>query len=267
MISTALITLSEPGLRVASRLAPAFARSQIFVHEGIVVPEGAISFPAIIRLTAEIFRSYRQLIYIVPCGVVVRAIAPLVQHKLSDPAVVVVDVGGRWAVSLLSGHEGGANELAVAVGNAIGAEPVISTTTEAVKRYIVGVGCRRGTSEETLVAAIREGVAKAGIAMEEVRYLASAELKSDEEGLLAAAERLRIPLRFVAADEIATTSKAFCHSDFVEDKVKLPAVAEPSALLAGRRTSLILPKTIIRGTTIAVAQENCMSLASGPAAS
>ena len=50
---------------------------------------------------------YDGLVYIAPCGVVVRAIAPFLEHKTKDPAVVVVDVGGRWAVSLLSGHEGG----------------------------------------------------------------------------------------------------------------------------------------------------------------
>ncbi len=48
--------------------------------------------------------------------------------------MVVVDVGARWAISLLSGHEGGANDLAVAVGNILAAEPVISTTSEALKK-------------------------------------------------------------------------------------------------------------------------------------
>jgi len=267
MNKTAIITLSEPGFRVAKQLAPAFPSAEIFLHESIPAPEGsATPFPAIIKLTAEIFHSFRELVYIAPCGVVVRAIAPLIQHKLSDPAVVALDVGGRWAVSLLSGHEGGANSLAITVANTLGAEPVISTTTEAVKRFIIGIGCRRGTSAETLIAAIREGASLANISLEEIRYLASAELKADETGLLEASAQLGIPLRFLAAEEILSTTKAFRHSDFVANKVKLPAVAEPSALLAGRRTSLILPKTIIRGTTIAIARENCLSLASAPAA-
>ena len=55
----------------------------------------------------------RGLVYVVPVGVAVRAIAPLIRHKTTDPAVVAVNVGGRWAVSLLSGHEGGANQLAI----------------------------------------------------------------------------------------------------------------------------------------------------------
>ena len=57
-------------------------------------------------------------------------------------------------ISLVSGHEGGANDLALRLANLIGAEPVISTSSEALKRIIVGVGCRRGTCAEWIMAAI-----------------------------------------------------------------------------------------------------------------
>ena len=113
-------------------------------------------FTKIADLTASLFPVCRGLVYAAPCGVVVRAIAPLIQSKFEDPAVVVLDAGGRWAVSLLSGHEGGANALAIRVANLLGAEPVITTTTEALKSVIVGIGCRRGTPAERIVAAIRE---------------------------------------------------------------------------------------------------------------
>ena len=71
-----------------------------------------------------------------------------------------------------------------------------------------------------------------------------------------AARELGLSLRFINASEILSTTKTFRHSQFVADKIKLPAVAEPSALLAGRRTQLILPKTIIHGVTVAIAREN-----------
>jgi len=161
-------------------------------------------------------------------------------------------------VSLLSGHEGGANALALEVANALGAEPVISTTTEAVKTLIVGVGCRRGAKAESISGAIRQALEKVEANLVDVRILASAELKSDEAGLLQAALELGLSLRFIPADEILSTAKRFRSSSFVAEKVKLPAVAEPSALLAGRRTQLILPKTIINGVTVAVARENCL---------
>lgn len=256
-MNTAIITLSETGAAVARRLAAKLGDCDIYLHECAQALAGETSFPAVVALTAEIFGSYRNLIYIAPCGVVVRAIAPLVCHKLSDPAVVVLDVGARWAVSLLSGHEGGANDLALAVGNALHAEPVISTTTEAEKSVIVGIGCRRGTPADTLVAVIHEGLAMAGVSLQEVRYVASAQLKSDEAGLLDACARLGIPLRFIAEDAIRACTRDFDTSSFVSNNVNLPAVAEPSALLAGTKTSCILNKTIIRGATIAIARENC----------
>ena len=58
------------------------------------------------------------------------SVAPLLQGKDRDPAVVVVDEGGRFAVSLLSGHLGGANELARRVAEALGGTPVITTATD-----------------------------------------------------------------------------------------------------------------------------------------
>lgn len=257
-MSTAIITLCDQGARVAWALAEKLGDTHVYVHECVAEPLEARRFSAVVKLTEQIFGEYKRLVYIAPCGVVVRAIAPLIRHKLSDPAVVVVDVGGRYAVSLLSGHEGGANQLALEVANALGAEPVISTTTEAVKKLTVGVGCRRGAKAEEIAGAIQQALAQVNANIADVRFLASADLKADEAGLLQAAQQLNLPLRFIRADEILSTVKQFSHSQFVADKVNLPAVAEPSALLAGRRTKLILPKTIINGITVAIAQENSL---------
>jgi len=171
----------------------------------------------------------------------------------------VTDLHGRWMISLLSGHEGGANDCALRLANLIGAEPVITTSSEALKRVIVGIGCRRGTAAERIMAAITEGLHLAGCQIEQVRLLASVDLKADEAGLLEAARALGLPLRIISSDEIRNTAHRFNHSDFVQAKVSLPAVAEPAALLAGRRTQLLLPKTILQGVTIAVAQEDYLS--------
>ena len=152
----------------------------MFLHAGVTELPQARRFDRLAELTHEIFPVYQGLVYIAPTGAVVRAIAPCLRHKTVDPAVVAVDVGGRWAVSLLSGHEGGANELAMAVANILGAEPVISTTTEAVKDLIVGVGCRRGAAAGAIVAAIREALSLAGCELARVRLLASADIKADE---------------------------------------------------------------------------------------
>jgi cobalt-precorrin 5A hydrolase len=259
-MNRAAISLSNEGSRIAAKLAAAWEACDVFLHAGVAELPQARRFDRLAELSREIFPVYRRLVYIAPIGAVVRAIAPCLRHKTADPAVVAVDVGGRWAVSLLSGHEGGANELAIEVANVLDAEAVISTTTEAVKDLIVGVGCRRGTAGGTIVVAIREALTMARCDLARVRLLASAEIKADEPGLWAAARELGLPLRLVAAEEIRNTVRAFEHSDFVQDKVDLPAVAEPAALLAGRRTRLVLPKQILHGLTVAIARESCMSL-------
>jgi cobalt-precorrin 5A hydrolase len=257
----AVVTLSAGGARLARRLGDC----RLYVHEAVKGRLRAERFDSALTLTRRLFGEVRKLVFVAPCGVAVRAIAPLIRYKRTDPAVVVVDVGGRYAVSLLSGHEGGANALALQVANRLGAEPVVTTTTEAAKDLIVGVGCRRGAAAEPIVAAVRQALRAARVRLDRVRWLASASLKADECGLIQAATALGVGLRLVAADEICSTVKRFHASAFVTARVGLPAVAEPAALLAGRRTRLLLPKTVFQGVTVAIARENCSSSASGPA--
>lgn len=80
--------------------------------------------------TEEHFRSDDLIIYVGSCGIAVRAIAPFVAHKTEDPAVLVVDETGKFAVSLLSGHIGGANAWCSFIAEKIGAIPVITTATD-----------------------------------------------------------------------------------------------------------------------------------------
>jgi cobalt-precorrin 5A hydrolase len=260
-VKIALISLSNYGARLAAQLAARWEPCDVFLHRSVTELPEARRFERLLDLTHDLFPLYQGLVYMAPAGAVVRAVAPCIQDKRTDPAVVMVDAGGRWAVSLLSGHEGGANELALAVANILGAEPVVSTTTEAVKDLIVGVGCRRGTSADAIVTALREALALADCEAGRVRLLASADIKAGEPGLLEAARQLGWPLRLIPAEEIRHTVRAFEHFDSVQQKVDLPAVAEPAALLAGRRTQLILPRQVLHGITVAIARENCTSLA------
>ncbi|MEU9241837.1 precorrin-3B C(17)-methyltransferase [Streptomyces sp. NPDC048385] len=78
------------------------------------------------------FAECEQLVCFLATGAVVRLIAPLLGAKATDPGVVCVDEGGRFAVSLVGGHGGGANELARAVGESLAAQPVVTTATDAV---------------------------------------------------------------------------------------------------------------------------------------
>ncbi len=265
-MKVALITLSNEGAHVAKRLSQSIPDADMFFHADVDAGFDVKRFDSIMALTRELFDEYGGLIFIAPSGVVVRAIAPNIRHKTSDPAVVALDVGARYAVSLLSGHEGGANDLALAASNIIGAEPIITTTSEALKTAIVGVGCRRGTSLERILEALERALAKASVFLEEVRLLASVDIKANEEGLLQAASELGLPLRFIPAEEVRSSIREFERSEFVEEKVNLPAVAEAAALLAGRRTRLVLPKTAFGGVTVAIARESCLWSESGPEA-
>ena len=80
--------------------------------------------------TAQHFAADDALVYVGATGIAVRAIAPYVRDKFSDPAVVSVDEAGAFAVPLLSGHVGGANELARAIASALGGQAVVSTATD-----------------------------------------------------------------------------------------------------------------------------------------
>jgi cobalt-precorrin 5A hydrolase len=263
-MKVALISLSEEGFRLLQRLQPHFHDAPLFLHEKVRADLPGQRFGQALLLIKELFDHYQGLILVMPTGVAVRAVAPLIRHKTKDPAVVVVDAGGRYAISLLSGHEGGANDLAVAVGNILGAEPVVTTTTEALKPIIVGVGCRRGAAAEKILEAVAAALKEAGVQKEEIRWLASADVKADEAGLIEAARILGVPLRLVDGEEIRLSVKPFAHSAFVQEKVNVPAVAEAAALLAGRRTRLILSKKIFQGVTVALARENFLWSASAP---
>lgn len=81
--------------------------------------------------TARSFAKSDALVYVGAVGIAVRAIAPYIRSKTTDPAVVVVDECGHFAVSLLSGHLGGANDLTRRIAAVCGAVPVITTATDA----------------------------------------------------------------------------------------------------------------------------------------
>lgn len=89
------------------------------------------------ELIGLLFAQVDGLIFIGACGIAVRAIAPYIKSKETDPAVVVVDERAQFAISLLSGHIGGANTLTKIVAQAIGATPVITTATDSYNQFAV----------------------------------------------------------------------------------------------------------------------------------
>lgn len=90
----------------------------------------------------EQFQCADGLIFVGATGIAVRTIAPFVRDKMTDPAVVTVDEKLEYSISLLSGHVGGANELARTVARMTGAAPVITTATDVNGRFAVDVFAR-----------------------------------------------------------------------------------------------------------------------------
>ena len=94
-------------------------------------------FERLAEFVGEIFGKYDALVFVSATGIAVRVIAAHVESKLSDPAVIVVDERGRNVISLLSGHVGGGNDLALKIAAAIGANPVITTATDVENKIAV----------------------------------------------------------------------------------------------------------------------------------
>nr|WP_203615269.1 precorrin-3B C(17)-methyltransferase [Streptomyces sp. SID13726] len=255
------------------------------------------------------FAECEQLVCFLATGAVVRLLAPLLGDKASDPGVVCVDEGGRFAVSLVGGHGGGANELAREVGELLGAEPVVTTATDAVgvpgldtlglpvegavaavsralldgepvalrdesgwplpplpvtgegaygirvtdrlvepserevvlrpPTLVVGVGTSRGASAEEVLELIEGALREAGLSVRSVAELATVDAKSEEPGIVAAAERLGVALITYPAGELAAVEVPNPSAAPLA-AVGTPSVADPAALAGGGE--LLVPK-------------------------
>lgn len=125
------------------------------------------------------------------------------------------------------------------------------------RRYVVGVGCRRGTTKEKILSALVQVAKTAGLSLLSVRGLATVALKKNEEGLKRAADALGVPLRLFSVDELREYRKRLepgtvRESVFVREKIGVGNVCELAALTAGGE-ELVVPKTVFPGITVAVA--------------
>lgn len=96
-----------------------------------------LQFTKTSALIEEIFPVVDGIIFIGACGIAVRGIAPFLHSKGSDPGVIVLDEGGNYSISLLSGHIGGGNLLCKEVAEMVGATPVITTATDVNRVFSV----------------------------------------------------------------------------------------------------------------------------------
>lgn len=119
-MNIAIVTVTHNGQEVAKRILENSRNDKLqFTHCELKNTDCGL-----------LFKNYEGIIFVCACGIAVRKIAPYIRSKVTDPAVIVIDEQGKFVISLLSGHLGGANVLAKRIAESIGAIPVITTATD-----------------------------------------------------------------------------------------------------------------------------------------
>ncbi|MGG4444717.1 cobalt-precorrin 5A hydrolase [Brevibacillus fortis] len=144
----AIVAITKHGVEMARDLAQKFPGTDLYYmskfERGDEEARGIQLFSNSVRmLFPSLWPAYKGLIIIISLGAVIRMIAPLLEDKKKDPGVVVVDDRGENVISVLSGHLGGANELAREVAAVMEARPIITTASDVQKTIPVDLFGRR----------------------------------------------------------------------------------------------------------------------------
>lgn len=285
----------------------------------------------------------KALFFIGAAGIAVRMIAPHVKDKFTDSPVLVMDEKGSYVIPLLSGHVGGAVEIAKEIAEKINAQAVLTTATDVEQKFavdvfaksnglvltdrkkakeisavvldgnkiglysvfpvegnfpeelklceteeflrnypygiriagrsgerreeetildlppknlVLGIGCRKGISEEEIQSAVNEAKKILGFTEKEVIEIDSIDLKKEEEGLLSYAAKWKLPFYTFSAEELGKVKCVSSHSEFVRKVTGVDNVCERAAILAaGEDGRLLMPKQCMNRVTIAVAEK------------
>ncbi len=132
----AIITITPRAQKLAEKIVDELADDPTVIRVDI--------FNKNVKQTLKnIFNSYDCIVGIMATGIMVRNICGLLKHKIKDPAVLVADETGEHVLSLVSGHLGGGNDFAVKIANLIGADPIITTSTDLNHKLGVDTLARR----------------------------------------------------------------------------------------------------------------------------
>lgn len=213
-----------------------------------------------IKTVQQHFLNGERCIFICATGIVVRALAPVLKDKYTDPAVLVLDEKGQFVIPLLSGHEGGANVLAAEVADYLKAQLVLTTAADYTKAvYVIGMGCDKGCPDTLLLELLRDATAELKDAVV-ASAIASIDVKKNEQGLVSLADELKLPFNTYAADKLRLVEDQLSvRSDIVFKEVGCYGVAEAAALVAaseftGNPAELVLNKVKNKRATVAIAK-------------
>lgn len=134
----AVVSITKHGIALAGKVVAALPGAQLFCPEKFRT-EGGNAAPGAFHCyegkvgdqVPALFAAFDGIVCIVSLGAVVRLIAPYLKNKETDPAVVVIDEAGKFVIPILSGHLGGANQLAGHLATALGAQAVLTTASDA----------------------------------------------------------------------------------------------------------------------------------------
>lgn len=135
----AIIAITKKGIEIAKKIQNTLSESEIYVPEKFRDSDPSIIFfseSVTIRM-GPLFQEYTSLICIFSLGAVIRLISPHLKDKKNDPAVIVIDDTAKFVISTLSGHLGGANELALKVADILNSIPVITTAADVNKTIAI----------------------------------------------------------------------------------------------------------------------------------
>lgn len=159
-MSLSVISFTENGLALAGKVRETFTAEEVNLFtkcsfaresaEAVYVEESTGQW------AGKQMEEGNALLFIGACGIAVRAAAPWIKDKLHDSPVLVMDEMGHFVIPVLSGHMGGANELAERISKVTGAVPVITTATDLNRKFAVDLFAKRNH----LAIADREGIAK-----------------------------------------------------------------------------------------------------------
>lgn len=136
----AIILVSEGGLPTARLISHELGDAPVFTTHSL---EGCQTFPSYAQFMAAHFREYDLFVFIGAMGICIRSIAPFIKDKYTDPAILCVDSTGRFVISVLSGHVGGANDWARRVAAITGGEAVVTTQSDNTGLWALDTLARR----------------------------------------------------------------------------------------------------------------------------
>lgn len=146
----AIILTSKSALELALTIQESLIGSTIYSKHEI---DGVVQGSSLEEITEKAFKEASSILFIGAMGICIRLIAPYVEDKHTDPAVICIDSTGKNVISVLSGHVGGANDLTIQIARILGANPVITTQSDNTNLWALDtLGAKYNWTTESSVA-------------------------------------------------------------------------------------------------------------------